>query len=100
MLEGLSLYDESKKFSCLDGSGVIPFNQVNDDYCDCKNLFKLINIYRLMNLIQILQLNEGRDGSDEPGTAACLNGSFGCENLGYIVIYIPSSRVNDGICGE
>lgn len=36
-------YDESKPFTCLDGSATIPFDQVNDDYCDCK------------------------DGSDEPG---------------------------------
>lgn len=36
-------YDESKPFTCLDGSASIPFDQVNDDYCDCK------------------------DGSDEPG---------------------------------
>ena len=36
-------YDESKPFTCLDGSATIPFDQVNDDYCDC------------------------RDGSDEPG---------------------------------
>ena len=26
----------TKEFTCLDGSGRIPFNQVNDDYCDCK----------------------------------------------------------------
>jgi hypothetical protein len=36
-------YDETKPFTCLDGSATIPFDQVNDDYCDCK------------------------DGSDEPG---------------------------------
>ncbi|RNA29097.1 glucosidase 2 subunit beta [Brachionus plicatilis] len=72
--ERASLYDPNKPFTCLDGSLTIPFSQINDDYCDC------------------------RDGSDEPGTAACMNGQFACQNLDYIVQYIPSSRVNDGIC--
>ncbi|XP_038640515.1 glucosidase 2 subunit beta [Scyliorhinus canicula] len=77
--QGVSLsnrhfYDEYKPFTCLDGSKTIPFDEVNDDYCDCK------------------------DGSDEPGTSACPNGSFHCTNAGHRPQYIPSSRVNDGIC--
>nr|XP_020647333.1 glucosidase 2 subunit beta isoform X1 [Pogona vitticeps] len=67
-------YDESKQFTCLDGSASIAFDRVNDDYCDCK------------------------DGSDEPGTSACPNGRFHCSNAGYRPQYIPSSHVNDGIC--
>ncbi|XP_067589752.1 glucosidase 2 subunit beta isoform X3 [Pseudorca crassidens] len=67
-------YDESKPFTCLDGSASVPFDQVNDDYCDCK------------------------DGSDEPGTAACPNGSFHCTNTGYKPLYISSRWVNDGVC--
>ena len=26
----------SQMFHCLDGSGSIPWDQLNDDYCDCK----------------------------------------------------------------
>ncbi|KAJ8008009.1 hypothetical protein DPEC_G00100280 [Dallia pectoralis] len=78
-IRGISLsykrfYRERKSFLCIDGSKLIPFDQVNDDYCDCV------------------------DGSDEPGTAACPGGRFYCTNLGYRPHYIPSSRVNDAIC--
>lgn len=67
-------YIPSKEFSCIDGSSVIPFTFVNDDYCDCA------------------------DGSDEPGTSACANAVFHCLNPGYVSVDIPSSRVNDNIC--
>ncbi|CAF0901189.1 unnamed protein product [Adineta ricciae] len=70
----LSMYVPSKPFTCLDGSMTIPYEFVNDDYCDC------------------------RDGSDEPGTSACPNGRFFCENKGYVGTLIPSHFVGDGIC--
>lgn len=68
------LYRPDHDFECLDGSKLIPFTWVNDDYCDCG------------------------DGSDEPGTTACANGWFYCENAGHKPSYIPSSWVNDGVC--
>ncbi|GAB6032758.1 hypothetical protein CHUAL_011625 [Chamberlinius hualienensis] len=69
-----TFYNPEIDFTCLDGSLVIPFRYVNDDFCDCI------------------------DGSDEPGTPACPNGIFHCTNAGHKPYNIPSSRVNDGIC--
>ncbi|KAJ4492732.1 endoplasmic reticulum protein [Lentinula edodes] len=64
----------SNTWTCLDGSKEIPWDYVNDDSCDCA------------------------DGSDEPGTGACPNQSFYCQNEGHIGSFIPSSRVRDGLC--
>ena len=68
------LYKNDGQFRCLDGSKTIDAARINDDYCDCP------------------------DGSDEPGTSACHNGTFFCQNAGHRPAYIPSSRVNDGTC--
>lgn len=78
-LRGLPLklagsYQDTSKFTCRDGSKVISRAEVNDDFCDCY------------------------DGSDEPGTSACLTATFYCINNGYRMVQIPSSRVDDGIC--
>jgi len=69
-----SLYNPATDFRCLDGSGTVPFIQINDDYCDCE------------------------DGSDEPGTSACPEGKFYCENIGHRAMILPSGRVGDGLC--
>lgn len=69
-----SFYPPEKDFQCFDGSLLVPFSYVNDDYCDCA------------------------DGSDEPGTPACDNAYFYCENSGHKSRYIPSTWVNDGVC--
>mmetsp|Transcript_39665 Transcript_39665/g.112495 ORF Transcript_39665/g.112495 Transcript_39665/m.112495 type:complete len:518 (-) Transcript_39665:249-1802(-) len=61
-------------FTCKDGSRSIPFQHVNDDFCDCV------------------------DGSDEPGTAACPRGSFYCKNKGHEPKVIHSGFVDDGVC--
>ncbi|KAI9033871.1 glucosidase II beta subunit-like-domain-containing protein [Phycomyces nitens] len=68
--------DEGSIWECLDKSKKIPYSAINDDYCDCP------------------------DGSDEPGTSACPNSLFYCENKGHIPAYIKSFAVNDGVCDQ
>jgi protein kinase C substrate 80K-H len=70
-------YPKSTTFTCFDKSKVIPFERVNDDYCDCA------------------------DGSDEPGTSACSGTGttkFFCSNHGFYPKYLHASFVNDGVC--
>lgn len=70
----LSHYSQfnATKFRCISTRKEIPFDRVNDDYCDCPE-----------------------DGSDEPSTNACALGKFHCK---LSMLPIASSRVNDGIC--
>ena len=69
----LHLYVSSdEQFTCLKSNETILRSRINDDYCDCA------------------------DGSDEPGTNACPKSLFYCKHNEQ---KIPSSQVNDGICG-
>ena len=47
--------DGQNRFRCLKSGSLIPFDWVNDDFCDCPE-----------------------DGSDEPATNACRKGTFHC----------------------
>ena len=83
-----SMYNPSSDFKCFDASNVIPFSQVNDDYCDCE-------VRRGKYTESILSPAFFQDGSDEPGTSACTNGKFYCENSGHRAQLLLSSRVGD-----
>lgn len=69
--------DIYKEFKCLKSEQKIPFENVNDDFCDCE------------------------DGTDEPSTSACVNGTFFCDTQHpkkVTINQVPSGKVNDGIC--
>lgn len=70
--------DSNNEFKCLKSNQKIPFDRVNDDYCDCD------------------------DTTDEPSTNACSDGIFYCDtqyrSKPATLNIIPSSKVNDGIC--
>ncbi|KII62061.1 Glucosidase 2 subunit beta [Thelohanellus kitauei] len=72
-----NLYQSTNgKFKCLNDGKEVPYVYVNDDYCDCS------------------------DGSDEPGTSACNNGIFWCQNTGHRQKRILSMDVGDKICSK
>lgn len=73
-----SLYS-GKTFKCPGSGKVISIDQVNDNYCDCPAV-------------------PGVTITDEPGTGACSNAVFYCNNHKYRPTTIPASRVNDGVC--
>lgn len=82
LIKGVPTHLEEKysqnEFIC-DGSLIHNSSIINDGFCDCF------------------------DGSDEPGTSACSytessSLSFHCNNVGYKITKIPTSRVDDGIC--
>lgn len=54
-LAGQYVPNQDNMFKCLESSDLIPFEWINDDYCDCP-----------------------QDGSDEPATGACPNSKFYC----------------------
>lgn len=66
------------EFKCKNSEQRIPYEQVNDDYCDCD------------------------DGTDEPSTSACPNGVYYCytqtQKRKQSINSVPSGKVNDGIC--
>lgn len=69
--------DSKNEFTCLKTKQKIPFEYVNDDYCDCD------------------------DSTDEPSSSACVNGTFYCDTQHSKPISfnsIPSGQVNDGVC--
>jgi len=67
-------YFDSATIWCKDGTKSFPWERLNDNFCDCA------------------------DGTDEPGTSACLEGKFYCKDTGITPRRVFSSRVNDGIC--
>jgi protein kinase C substrate 80K-H len=81
-----------KTWTCLDGTKTISWTAVNDDYCDCPDGSDEPGAhFSPLDFLGVLQAS--------PGTSACPNNTFYCVNVGHLGAKIPSSRVNDGLCG-
>lgn len=68
-------YLDSNELVCPTSGLKLTPEMINDNRCDCPE-----------------------DGFDEPKTAACENGKFYCKNTKGLEVYIPSFKVNDGVC--
>ena len=66
---------KTNELVCPSSGLKLTLEMINDNRCDCPD-----------------------DGFDEPGTAACEMGKFYCRNVKNLDIYIPSYKVNDGVC--
>ncbi|KAL8483906.1 hypothetical protein ACS0TY_026552 [Phlomoides rotata] len=62
-------YYEAELVKCKDGSKSFTRDCLNDNFCDCT------------------------DGTDEPGTSACLSGRFYCRNTGSTPRFLFSSHI-------
>lgn len=86
-------------FTCDDQS--ISFSKVNDGYCDCPGKY-IGYIYCIFNVcgwcLKCGLSVSSVGGEDEPGTSACSLSRFYCINKGHRGEWVPSSRVDDGIC--
>lgn len=94
---------ETTSFHCFDTSNtVIVDSKVNDDYCDCENGMDEPGTSACSHVALDPALKGGVSYSDgklsEDGSPPYLLKGFYCPNVGYKSVYIPFSRVNDGIC--
>lgn len=120
--KGLS---SSNTVKCKDGSKKFNKSQFNDDFCDCPDgsdepgilllasisvlirpfFMNYIIINFLVPLIANLEISlcyrfKVLSLDWISGTSACPNGRFYCKNAGHTPLFLYSSRVNDGICGN